>query len=43
MWLSARLPAKLRALPVGILRGHPDLILNSCFVRAKRGGGRTGP
>ena len=29
--------------PVGMLRGHPDLILDSCSVRAKRGGDLTGP
>ncbi len=28
---------------VGMLRGHPDLILDSCSVRAKRGGDLTGP
>src|SRR3712207_8104215 len=27
----------------GMLRGHPDLILDTCSVRAKRGGDRTGP
>jgi transposase len=26
-----------------MLRGHPDLILDSCSVRAKRGGDLTGP
>jgi transposase len=28
---------------VAMLRGHPDLILDSCSVRAKRGGDLTGP
>ena len=32
------------AVPVAMLRGgHPDLILDSCSVRAKRGGDLTGP
>ena len=26
-----------------MLRGHPDLILDTCSVRAKRGGELTGP
>src|SRR5689334_1276445 len=26
-----------------MLRGHPDLILDTCSVRAKRGGDLTGP
>jgi transposase len=30
-------------LLVGMLRGHPDLILDTCLVRAKRGGDLTGP
>jgi transposase len=31
-------------LPVGMLRGgHPDPILDTCSVRAKRGGDLTGP
>src|SRR3954449_13377523 len=29
--------------PGGVLRGHPDLILDSCSVRAERGGELTGP
>ena len=33
----------MHALLVGMLRGHPDLILDSCSVRAKRGGDLTGP
>jgi hypothetical protein len=35
--------AKVHALLVGMLRGHPDLILDTCLVRAKRGGDLTGP
>ena len=35
--------AQVHALLVGMLRGHPDLILDSCSVRAKRGGDLTGP
>jgi transposase len=34
---------KVHALLVSMLRGHPDLILDTCSVRAKRGGGLTGP
>ena len=30
-------------LLMGMLRGHPNLILDSCCVRAKRGGELTGP
>ena len=32
----------MHALLVGMLRGHPDLILDTCSVRAKRGGDSTG-
>src|SRR3982750_924884 len=35
--------AKGHALLGGLLRGHPDLILHTCSVRAKRGGDLTGP
>ena len=42
-WSEAGLLAKVHALLVGLLRGHPDLILDSCSVRAKRGGDLTGP
>ena len=42
-WSEAGLLAKVHALLVGMLRGHPDLILDSCSVRAKRGGDLTGP
>jgi hypothetical protein len=30
--------AKVHALLVGMLRSHPDLILDTCSVQAKRGG-----
>jgi transposase len=33
----------VHALLVAMLRGDPDLILDSCSVRAKRGGDLTGP
>ena len=39
---TALLP-RVHALLVGMLRGHPDLIVDSCSVRAKRGGDLTGP
>jgi transposase len=42
-WSGTGLLAKVHALLVGMLRGHPDLILDSCSVRAKRGGDLTGP
>jgi len=35
--------AKVHALLATMLRGHPDLILDTCSVRAKRGGELTGP
>jgi transposase len=35
--------AQVHAVLVGLLRGHPDLILDTCSVRAKRGGDLTGP
>ena len=35
--------AKVHVLLVSMLRGHPDLIVDSCSVRAKRGGDLTGP
>jgi IS5 family transposase len=34
---------QVHAVLVSMLRGHPDLILDSCSVRAKRGGDMTGP
>ena len=42
-WAHTGLLAQVHALLVGMLRGHPDLILDSCSVRAKRGGDLTGP
>jgi hypothetical protein len=42
-WAETGLLPKVHALLVGMLRGHPDLILDSCSVRAKRGGDLTGP
>lgn len=35
--------AKVQALLVAMMRGNPTLILDSCSVRAKRGGDLTGP
>ena len=42
-WARTGLLAKVHALLVGMLRGHPDLILDACSVRAKRAGDLTGP
>ncbi len=42
-WAETCLLGKVQALLVGMLRGHPDLILDSCSVRAKRDGDLTGP
>jgi hypothetical protein len=42
-WAETGLLAQVHAVLVGMLRGHPDLILDSCSVRAKRGGDLTGP
>src|SRR4029453_6465496 len=42
-WAQMGLLAQVHALLVGMLRGHPDLILDSCSVRAKRAGDLTGP
>jgi transposase len=42
-WAETGLLTKVHALLVGMLRGHPDLILDTCSVRAKRGGDLTGP
>ena len=42
-WAETGLLAKVHALLIGMRRGHPDLILDTCSVRAKRGGDRTGP
>jgi hypothetical protein len=43
-WAVTVVLGKVHALLVGMLRGHPDLILDTCCsVRAKRGGELTGP
>jgi hypothetical protein len=42
-WAERGLPAKVHALLAAMLRGHPDLILDTCSVRAKRGGDLTAP
>src|SRR4051795_11392741 len=42
-WAETGVLAQVHALLVGMLRGHPDLIPDSCSVRAKRGGDLTGP
>src|SRR3954447_17323698 len=42
-WARSGLLARVHALLVAMLRGDPDLILDSCSARAKRGGELTGP
>jgi len=42
-WARTGLLRKVHALLVAMLRGDPTLILDSCSVRAKRGGDLTGP
>lgn len=43
-WAQAdNLLQQVHAVLVAMLRGDPDLILDSCSVRAKRGGDLTGP
>ena len=42
-WSRTGLLGRVHALLIRMLRGHPDLILDSCSVRAKRGGDLTGP
>jgi transposase len=42
-WARTSLLQRAHAILVGMVRGHPDLILDSCSVRAKRGGELTGP
>src|SRR3954452_8127576 len=42
-WAAVNLPQRVHALLVAMLRGDPDLILDGCSVRAKRGGDLTGP
>jgi transposase len=42
-WARDGVLARVHATLVAMLRGSPDLILDSCSVRAKRGGELTGP
>jgi hypothetical protein len=42
-WAQIGLLPQVHAVLVGILRGDPTLILDTCSVRAKRGGDLTGP
>ena len=42
-WARTGLLCRVHALFVAMLRGNPPLILDSCSVRAKRGGDLTGP
>jgi transposase len=42
-WAQSGLLVRVHALLVAMLRGDPDLILDTCSVRAKRGGDLTGP
>ena len=42
-WTRTGLLRKVHTLLVTMLRGNPTLILDSCSVRAKRGGDLTGP
>lgn len=42
-WAATNLLQQVHAVLVAMLRGHPDLILDSCSVRAKRGGDLVGP
>src|SRR4051794_8810429 len=42
-WAAINLLQRVHAVLVAMLRGQPDLILDSCSVRAKRGGDLTGP
>src|SRR3954454_7024117 len=42
-WAAVNLLQRVHAVLLAMLRGHPDLILDSCSVRAERGGGLTGP
>src|ERR1700739_2994391 len=39
-WAETGLLARVHAMLVGMLRGHPDLILDTCSVRAKHGGSK---
>jgi transposase len=42
-WAQMGLLAQVHAVLVGMLRGDPTLMLDSCSARAKRGGDLTGP
>ena len=42
-WAENAVLAKVHVLLVAMLRGNPTLILDSCSVRAKRGGALVGP
>jgi hypothetical protein len=42
-WAQIGLLPQVHAVLVGMLRGDPTLILDTCSVRAKRGGDLTGP
>jgi transposase len=42
-WANIGLLAQVHAVLVGMLRGDPTLILDTCSVRAKRGGDLTDP
>src|SRR3954463_14083986 len=42
-WAGTGVLAQVHAVLVGMLRGDPTLILDTCSVRAKRGGDLTGP
>ena len=42
-WMRSGLLAQVHAMLVAMLRGNPVLIVDSCSVRAKRGGDLTGP
>ena len=42
-WAQSNLLWQVHVTLLGLLRGHPDVIVDSCSVRAKRGGDLTGP
>src|ERR687885_2518137 len=42
-WARIGLLPQIHAVLIGMLRGNPTLILDSCSARAKRGGDRVGP
>ena len=42
-WAGIGVLAQVHGVLVGMLRGDPTLILDTCAVRAKRGGDLTGP